>query len=298
MNDLLQDLKRVEEQENQLDRFSYDIHGKYSIEDIEQEFGSWTKAKETVSGAGELDKNSNTRGKGLSDEKILSDMRKAARIGSLPFNKKKYAENGKYSYETVSRNIESWERAKEKADIKEIEKDKAIEKAKKLKKKLKFEENISNELEEFIDCIDRSLDDKLILGAFYCSLREKDIAFTMKDIACEVTEIDKQDIYEAYRYILANNGTKQLSTISTESFAERYWSSLELPDKHKNIIRQKAKNIEPNSSPPHVIAAGIVYLLGKKERESLTQRDVAKTANISQATVRKSKKRLKEQIKD
>lgn len=296
MSDILEDLLRVKKQEGNLDRFSYDLHGNYSIGEVKEEFGSWSKATNKISSSGGVDKDENPRGKGVSKNEIISDLRKAARSCSLPFTPAKYEKEGRYSSNTVSRNIGSWQEARKKADIKEIEKEKAAEMTHWLSGELDIRDDISGDVEQLIDVVTQTVDDKVVLGAFYCALRKNDLPFTMKDISCQLTDRDKQDVYEAYRRILAANKNKYLPTISIESFVERYCEELELPTSKKKKAIEEAKNIETQSSSPHTVAAALVYIVGKKSDKEITQRDVAEIANVTEVTIRNNKNKLEEEI--
>lgn len=295
MDEMLKDLQRVKEQEKRLDRFIYDIHGEYSIEQVEQHFDSWSQALETLNVSGKNESDKNLRGKGIGREEILSDLRRAARISELPFTPDKYDENGKYTNSTVSRNIGSWKKAKEEADIVEIEEDKAAEISKWISDQLGVQEDLSEGVKEFLNDLEKNIENRHVLGAYYCALRANDIPYTMKDISRIINNTDKQEVYQGYKEISAVLD-EYIGTISSEAFVRRYSDELGLSDELKEESIKISKKVESRSSSPNTFAAAIIYLVCKQNDEKVTQRTIANLSHNTTVSIRNNKDKIEERL--
>ena len=136
--------------------------------------------------------------------------------------------------------------------------------------------------------------DIMIAAAIYVVCRNSKTTHTLNDIA-EVTGIDKNSIARYYRIILINLNL-QMPSSNIKQFVLRIVNDMGLSKKVKQhaitILHNAKKRNYLAGKEPMGIAAAAVYLASKNIGEKTSQQELAKTAMISDVTIRNSYKGL------
>eukprot|EP01111_Echinosteliopsis_oligospora_P004810 TRINITY_DN1788_c0_g1_i1.p1 TRINITY_DN1788_c0_g1~~TRINITY_DN1788_c0_g1_i1.p1 ORF type:complete len:323 (-),score=84.52 TRINITY_DN1788_c0_g1_i1:18-986(-) len=136
--------------------------------------------------------------------------------------------------------------------------------------------------------------DGIIAASLYIACRLEKVPRTFKEIGA-LTKVSKKDIGRCYKFMLKTL-EKNLATISTEDFMNRFCSNLELAadvTKTATYVSKQAMNlgIVAGKSPISVAAAGI-YLVSQLSSTKKTQKAIGDVAGVSEVTIRNAYKDL------
>lgn len=130
----------------------------------------------------------------------------------------------------------------------------------------------------------------------YIVARNQRIPRTMKEVA-DSAGLEKRKLGQTYRYI-----TKELDLdvrpVKPEDYLPRFSQELDLSGEtqalaRKYILEARKKSILAGRSPGSIVAAAI-YLAASQRDEEITQTEIADTTDVTEVTVRKGYRDLKE----
>lgn len=136
----------------------------------------------------------------------------------------------------------------------------------------------------------------MIGSALYAACRDTAIPRTIKDVSL-ASNIKKKDIARCYRLLVKELDLKMPVVDSIQCIA-RIASMINISEKTKRnaikILQNSQKNKESAGKDPMGLAAAALYLSCVRNGESMTQRDIAEAANVTEVTIRNRYKGLKE----
>jgi transcription initiation factor TFIIB len=140
--------------------------------------------------------------------------------------------------------------------------------------------------------------DGIVLASIYAACRQCGMPYTLYEFS-NVSNLDKKEVGKNYRFLAANLSL-QLMPILPQDYVVRFCDDLSLTkrtqDKTLEII-EKAEHQELISgrSPTGVVAAAI-YMASVLCRESITQKNIADVAGVTEVTVRNRYKELSDRL--
>ena len=178
----------------------------------------------------------------------------------------------------------------------------ALNELDRLKDKLAISSNV---LEKAAYIYRKALDKKLVRGrsisaliaaSLYAACRDTEIPRTLKDVA-EAANVKRKDISRCYRLLHQELELKMPVVDSIQCIA-RISSKLNVTEKTKRlaakILKETQKRKESAGKDPMGLAAAALYLSCVKNGVSITQRDLAEAANVTEVTIRNRYKALRE----
>ena len=130
--------------------------------------------------------------------------------------------------------------------------------------------------------------EKMVAGAIHVACKICEVPKTLKEIS-EATNIDKNDIARAYRFITRNLDVKVLPS-DPISFVNKFASALKLSPKTETkavkIIEIARKKRLLSGKNPSSIAAAALYVASLLNKERRTQQKFSEVANITEVTLR------------
>ena len=160
----------------------------------------------------------------------------------------------------------------------------------------------SNVLEKAAYLYRKALEKKLVRGrsisamiaaSLYAACRDTETPRTLKDIA-DAANVKRKDIARCYRLL-----HYELELKMPVQCISRISSQLDLSEKTKRyaikILQDAQDNKESAGKDPMGLAATALYVSCIKHKESITQRDLAEAANVTEVTIRNRFKGLKNQ---
>jgi len=177
----------------------------------------------------------------------------------------------------------------------------ALTELNRLKDKLAVSSNI---LEKAAYLYRKALEKKLVRGrsissmiaaSLYAACRDAETPRTLNDVA-DAANVKRKDISKCYRLLHKELELKMPVVDSTQLIA-RISSKLEIPEKIKRyavkVLQEAQERKESAGKDPMGLAATALYLSCVKNEVSITQRDLAEAAGVTEVTIRNRYKGLK-----
>ena len=135
----------------------------------------------------------------------------------------------------------------------------------------------------------------LIAASLYAACRDAETPRTLKDVA-DAGNIKKKDISRCYR-ILHQELELRMPVVNSIQCVARIASQLGITEKTKRyatkILQIAQEHKESAGKDPMGLAAAPLYMSCVKNGESMTQRDIAEAANVTEVTIRNRYKGLR-----
>ena len=136
----------------------------------------------------------------------------------------------------------------------------------------------------------------LIAASLYAACRDTETPRTLKDIA-EAANVKRKDISRCYR-LLYNELDLKMPVVDPIQCIARISSKLKVTEKIKRyaakILKETQKRQESSGKDPMGLAAAALYFSCAINGVSITQRDLAEAAGVTEVTIRNRYKGLKE----
>ena len=178
----------------------------------------------------------------------------------------------------------------------------ALNELNRLKDKLTISSNV---LEKAAYLYRKALEKKLVRGrsisamiaaSLYAACRDTETPRTLKDIA-EAANVKRKDISRCYR-LLYNELELKMPVVDPIQCIARISSKLKVTEKIKRyaakILKETQKRQESSGKDPMGLAAAALYFSCAINGVSITQRDLAEAAGVTEVTIRNRYKGLKE----
>ncbi|MBS1267512.1 MAG: Transcription initiation factor IIB [Nitrosopumilus sp.] len=171
--------------------------------------------------------------------------------------------------------------------------------------KLKDKVSVSaNVLEKAAYIYRKSLEKKLVRGrsisamiaaSLYAACRDTETPRTLKDIA-DAANVKRKDIARCYR-LLHHELELKMPVVDSVQCIARISSKLKITEKTKRyaikVLQEAQDRKESAGKDPMGLAASALYLSCVKNGVSVTQRDIAEAAGVTEVTIRNRYKGLK-----
>jgi transcription initiation factor TFIIB len=135
----------------------------------------------------------------------------------------------------------------------------------------------------------------LIAASLYTACRDTETPRTLKDIG-DAANIKKKDIARCYR-LLHRQLNLKMPVVNSIQCISRIASKIGISEKTKRsaclVLKEAQDSHESAGKDPMGLAAAALYLSCVKNDESLTQRDIAEAANVTEVTIRNRYKSLR-----
>ena len=135
----------------------------------------------------------------------------------------------------------------------------------------------------------------LIAASLYAACRDAETPRTLKDVS-DAGNIKKKDISRCYR-ILHKELDLKMPVVNPIQCIARIASKLGITEKTKryaaNILKIAQEHEESAGKDPMGLAAAALYLSCVRNKEDMTQKDVAEAANVTEVTIRNRCKSLR-----
>ncbi len=178
----------------------------------------------------------------------------------------------------------------------------ALNELDRLKDKLAISSNV---LEKAAYIYRKALEKKLVRGrsisaliaaSLYAACRDTEIPRTLKDVA-EAANVKRKDIARCYR-LLHHELELKMPVVDSVQCIARISSKLKVTEKTKRhaakIIKETQERKESAGKDPMGLAAAALYYSCVKNGISITQRDIAEAAGVTEVTIRNRYKALRE----
>ena len=178
----------------------------------------------------------------------------------------------------------------------------ALNELNRLKDKLTISSNV---LEKAAYLYRKALEKKLVRGrsisamiaaSLYAACRDTETPRTLKDIA-DAANVKRKDISRCYR-LLYNELDLKMPVVDPIQCIARISSNLKITEKIKRyaakILKETQKRQESSGKDPMGLAAAALYFSCAINGVSITQRDLAEAAGVTEVTIRNRYKGLKE----
>jgi len=178
----------------------------------------------------------------------------------------------------------------------------ALNELNRLKDKLAISSSV---LEKAAYIYRKALDKKLVRGrsisamiaaSLYVACRDTEIPRTLKDVA-EAANVKRKDIARCYR-LLHHELELKMPVVDSIQCIARISSNLKVTEKTKRcaakILKETQKRKESSGKNPMGLAAAALYSSCVINGVSITQRDLAEAADVTEVTIRNRYKALKE----
>ena len=136
----------------------------------------------------------------------------------------------------------------------------------------------------------------MIAASLYAACRDTETPRTLKDIA-EAANVKRKDISRCYR-LLYNELDLKMPVVDPIQCIARISSKLKVTEKIKRyaakILKETQKRQESSGKDPMGLAAAALYFSCAINGVSITQRDLAEAAGVTEVTIRNRYKGLKE----
>ncbi|AJM92773.1 MULTISPECIES: TFIIB-type zinc ribbon-containing protein [Nitrosopumilus] len=179
----------------------------------------------------------------------------------------------------------------------------ALNELSRLKDKIALSANV---LEKAAYLYRKALDKKLVRGrsisamiaaSLYAACRDTETPRTLNDIST-AANVKRKDIARCYR-LLHHELELKMPVVNSIQCISRIASKLELSEKTKRhavkILQDVQDNKESAGKDPMGLAATALYISCLKNKEAMTQRNLAEAANVTEVTIRNRFKGLKNQ---
>jgi len=136
----------------------------------------------------------------------------------------------------------------------------------------------------------------MIAASLYAACRDTEIPRTLKDVT-EASNVKRKDISRCYR-ILHQELELKMPVVDSVQCIAKISSKLKITEKIKRhaikIIKEVQQQNESAGKDPMGLAASALYLSCVKNGVSVTQRDIAESAGVTEVTIRNRYKGIKE----
>ena len=136
----------------------------------------------------------------------------------------------------------------------------------------------------------------MIAASLYAACRDTEIPRTLKDVT-EASNVKRKDISRCYR-ILHQELEFKMPVVNSIQCIAKISSKLDITEKTKRhaikIIKKVQEQNESAGKDPMGLAASALYLSCVKNGVSVTQRDIAEAAGVTEVTIRNRYKGIKE----
>ncbi len=163
----------------------------------------------------------------------------------------------------------------------------------------------SNVLEKAAYLYRKALEKKLVRGrsisamiaaSLYAACRDAETPRTLNDVA-DAANVKRKDISRCYR-LLHYELELKMPVVDSIQLIARISSKLEIPEKTKRyaikVLKEVQKRKESSGKDPMGLAAAALYRACVKNEVSITQRDLAEAAGVTEVTIRNRYKTLRE----
>ena len=177
----------------------------------------------------------------------------------------------------------------------------ALTELNRLKDKLAVSSNIIEKAAYFYR---KALEKKLVRGrsisgmiaaSLYAACRDAETPRTLNDVA-DAANVKRKDISKCYR-LLHQELELKMPVVDSIQLIARISSKLEIPEKIKRyavkVLQDAQERKESAGKDPMGLAATALYLSCVKNEVSITQRDLAEAAGVTEVTIRNRYKGLK-----
>ncbi len=135
----------------------------------------------------------------------------------------------------------------------------------------------------------------MIAASLYAACRDAETPRTLKDVS-EAANVKRKDIARCYR-LLHHELELKMPVVDSIQCIARISSKLEMTEKTKRhaikILQEAQERKESAGKDPMGLAATALYLACVKSGVSITQRDLAEAAGVTEVTIRNRYKGLK-----
>ncbi len=136
----------------------------------------------------------------------------------------------------------------------------------------------------------------MIAASLYAACRDTEIPRTLKDVT-EASNVKRKDISRCYR-ILHQELELKMPVVDSIQCIAKISSKLKMTEKTKRhaikIIKEVQEQNESAGKDPMGLAASALYLSCVQTGVSVTQRDIAEAAGVTEVTIRNRYKGIKE----
>ena len=136
----------------------------------------------------------------------------------------------------------------------------------------------------------------MIAASLYAACRDTETPRTLNDVA-DAANVKRKDISRCYRLLHKELELKMPVVDSTQLIA-RISSKLAITEKTKRyavkVLKEVQERKESSGKDPMGLAASALYLACVKNEVSITQRDLAEAAGVTEVTIRNRYKSLRE----
>jgi len=136
----------------------------------------------------------------------------------------------------------------------------------------------------------------MITASLYAACRDAETPRTLNDVA-DAANVKRKDITRCYR-LLHKELELKMPVVDSIQLIARISSKLEIPEKTKRyaikVLQEVQKRKESSGKDPMGLAASALYLACVKNEVSITQRDLAEAAGVTDVTIRNRYKTLRE----
>jgi len=136
----------------------------------------------------------------------------------------------------------------------------------------------------------------MIAASLYAACRDTETPRTLKDVA-DAANVKRKDISRCYR-ILHHELELKMPVVDSIQLIARISSKLAITEKTKRdavkVLQEVQKRKESSGKDPMGLAASALYLACVKNEVSITQRDLAEAAGVTEVTIRNRYKTLRE----
>jgi len=202
---------------------------------------------------------------------------------------------------TITR-LRTWDRRSQVHETADRNLIQALNELNRLKDKLAISANV---LEKAAYIYRKALEKKLVRGrsisamiaaSLYAACRDTETPRTLNDVA-DAANVKRKDISRCYRLLHKELELKMPVVDSTQLIA-RISSKLAITEKTKRyavkVLRGIQERKESSGKDPMGLAAAAIYLACVKNGVSITQRDLAEAAGVTEVTIRNRYKPLRE----
>jgi len=136
----------------------------------------------------------------------------------------------------------------------------------------------------------------MIAASLYAACRDAETPRTLNDVA-DATNVKRKDISKCYR-LLHRELELKMPVVDSIQLISRISSKLAIPEKTKRyavkVLQEAQERKESSGKDPMGLAASALYLACVKNGVSITQRDLAEAAGVTEVTIRNRYKSLRE----
>jgi transcription initiation factor TFIIB len=135
----------------------------------------------------------------------------------------------------------------------------------------------------------------ILAASLYAACRDRDVPRTLKDVAA-ASNVKKKDIARSYRLLLKEMDMK-MPVVNPARCVTKIASKAGVSEKtqrraHQILIKAEQARISAGKDPMG-LSASAIYVACTLEGESITQRDIAEAAGVTEVTIRNRYKGLR-----